>query len=86
MNILSQTFLNEGMRAGIPNNTTREKTITLYTNKEKFRRALEIPNEETIRVLLLDRQGYVLWQIDGDYSQEKGELLVKAIQENSMVN
>jgi hypothetical protein len=43
--VRSQTFINEGMRAGIPNQTTREKTITLYIDKKALRRALEIPNE-----------------------------------------
>src|SRR5512140_430814 len=29
-NVLSQTFINEGMRIGIPDPGTRERTITLY--------------------------------------------------------
>jgi hypothetical protein len=86
MNFLSQTFINEGMRAGIPNHTTREKTITLYLDKKALRRALEIPNEETIRVLLLDREGNVLWQTEGAYSQEKGDALSKAVQEHVTVS
>ena len=86
MNFFSQTFLNEGMRAGIPNPTTRQKTITLYIDKKAFRQALDIPDEDTIWVLVLDRQGNVLWRIDGAYSQEKGDALFKAIQEYSAVN
>jgi hypothetical protein len=86
MNVISQAFINEGMRAGIPNQTTREKTITLYIDKKALRRALEIPNEETIWVLVLDRQGNVLWRTDGAYSQEKGEALLNTIQEHSAVN
>lgn len=82
MNFLSQTFINEGMRAGIPNPITREKTITLYLDKEAFRRALDIPHEETIWVLLLDRQGNVLWRTEGAYSHEKGDALFEAIQEH----
>jgi len=86
MNFLSQTFINEGMRAGIPNQTTRQKTITLYIDKNALRRALEIPNEDTIWVLVLDRQGNVLWRTEGAYSQEKGEVLLNTIQEHSAVN
>lgn len=85
MNILSQTFINEGMRAGIPNPTTREKTITLYLDKVAFRRALEIPNEETIYVVVLDRQGNIVWRTEGAYSPEKGAALLDAIQELSTV-
>jgi ATP10 protein len=81
MNLISKTFINEGMRAGIPNQTTREKTITLYIDKEEFRRALDIPNEENIWVLVLDGAGNVLWRTQGAYSPEQGEALLHAIQE-----
>lgn len=86
MNVISRTFINEGMRAGIPNQTTREKTITLYIDKNALRRALEIPNEDTIWVLVLDRQGNVLGRIEGAYSQEKGEALMNTIQQHSAIN
>ena len=39
-----RTFLNEGMRAGIPNEATRARTITLYLDKLDFRQ--EITTEE----------------------------------------
>ena len=71
MNFVSQTFIHEGMRAGISNPTTRQKTITLYIDKEEFQQALDIPHEDTIWVLVLDRQGNVLWCTEGAYSQEK---------------
>jgi len=86
MNILSQTFINEGMRAGIPNPTTREKTITLYLDKVAFRHALDIPDEETIYILVLDRQGNILWRTEGTYSQEKGAALLGAVRELSTVH
>jgi hypothetical protein len=80
MNFFAQTFINEGMRAGIPNPTTRQKTITLYLEKQAFRRALDIPNEETIWVLVLDQQGNVLWQTSGAHSPENGAALLSAVQ------
>ena len=85
MNVISKTFINEGMRAGIPNQTTREKTITLYIDKEEFRRALDIPNEENIWVLVLDGAGNALWRTQGAYSPEQGEALLHAIQEHPAV-
>jgi hypothetical protein len=81
MNRFSQTFINEGMRAGIPNPGTREKTITLYLDKKAFRQALELPGEDTIWVLLVDRQGNVLWREQGAYSPEKGSALLQAVQD-----
>jgi predicted transcriptional regulator len=86
MNRFSQTFINEGMRAGIPNQTTRQKTITLYTDKGAFRQALDLPNEESIYVLVVDRQGNVMWRTEGAYSEEKGEALTKAIQNHYKAN
>jgi hypothetical protein len=76
-----QTFINEGMRAGIPNQTTREKTITLYLGKQEFRRALDIPHEETIWVLVLDPAGKVVWRTEGAYSEDKGKALSTTVQE-----
>jgi hypothetical protein len=86
MNFLAKTFINEGMRAGIPNQTSREKTITLYIDKKALRGALEIPNEDTIWVMLLDRDGNVLWRTEGAHTQEKGEALLKTIQEHFTEN
>lgn len=79
MNGLYQTFINEGMRAGIPNPATRQKTITLYLDKPVFRKALAIPDEQTIWVLLLDRDGNVIWRTDGGYNAENASALVQAI-------
>ena len=81
LNTLARTFINEGMRAGIPDLVARERTITLYLDKEAFRRALQLPGEDDIYVLLLDRQGQVLWQAEGAFTSEKGESLAGALRE-----
>jgi hypothetical protein len=71
MNVLARTFINEGMRAGIPDQVARERTITLYVDKLAFRQALELPSEEDIYVLLVDREGNVIWKEEGTFSPEK---------------
>jgi hypothetical protein len=63
-------FLNEGMRAGIPNPKTRERTITLYIDKADFRAALDMVDEEHIYVLMVDRQGKEYFRARGPYSPE----------------
>ncbi len=68
-------WLDSAMRAGIPDRTAREQTITLYLDKEAFRSALDLPSEETIYALLVDRQGRVLWRAEGPFSEEKGREL-----------
>jgi hypothetical protein len=80
LNVLARTFINEGMRAGIPDRLARERTITLYLDKALFRRTLDIPHEEDIYVLLVDRQGKVLWRSQGAFTPEKGEALAQALQ------
>lgn len=78
---LYRTFLNEGMRAGIPNDAARARTITLYLDKPAFRRALGIPDESQTWLYLFDRSGNVLWRTAGRYSKEKGEALSEAIRQ-----
>lgn len=79
LNVLSRTFINEGMRVGIPDPIARERTITLYVDKNEFRQALQLPREDNIYVLLLDRQGKVLWRAEGALTPEKGESLAAAV-------
>jgi ATP10 protein len=81
MNPFAQTFINEGMRAGIPNQSTRQRTITLYLDKVTFRNDLELPSEDTIYALLVDRHGNVLWKIEGAFSPEKGKALLATLQQ-----
>jgi len=73
--LLYRTFLNEGMRAGIPNPATRARTVTLYVDKTAFRRALAIDNERNIWLYLFDRTGQVLWRVEGRFTDEKGAAL-----------
>jgi hypothetical protein len=81
MNPFARTFINEGMRAGIPNQSTRQRTITLYIDKAAFCQALELPGEDTIYAVLVDRQGHVFWKTQGAFSAEKGQELLAALEE-----
>jgi hypothetical protein len=80
-NPLYQLFINEGMRAGIPNQTSRERTITLYVDKVAFRSTLEMPDEEHIYVLLVDRQGKVLFSTRGPFTPQGALQLRQFVQE-----
>jgi hypothetical protein len=71
-------FLNEGMRAGIPNPKTRERTITLYLDKADFRAALDMTDEEHIYILVVDRQGKEFFRARGPYSRE-GEAALRQV-------
>ncbi len=78
-NLIYRTMLNEGMRAGIPNEATRGRTITLYLDKSSFRRALDIPDEDHIWTYLFDGQGEVLWRGRGPITDEKAAQLRSAV-------
>ena len=80
-NVVARTFINEGMRAGIPDPVARERTITLYVDKRAFREALGLRSEENIYALLLDREGRVLWQAEGVWTAEKGEQLAEVVEQ-----
>ena len=81
MPMLSRTFINEGMRAGIPDPKARQRTVTLYIDTREFMRVTGIPGKEDVHILLVDRQGNILWRTTGDFSTMKGEELILAIQE-----
>lgn len=78
LNRFSQWMIDQGMRSGIPDRTTRSRTITLYLDKERFRQAVGLPNEDHIYVLLVDRSGRVYWQTSGPYTPEKAASLLGA--------
>ena len=79
LNTLSRFFINEGMRAGIPNPKSRERTITLYLDKDEFRAALAMTDEEHIYALLFDHQGEELWRASGAYNLDKQAGLLEAL-------
>lgn len=78
-NSLSKWFINEGMRAGIPNPITRERTITLYLNKDDFRNSLDLRDEEHIHIVLLGRNDDVMHRERGVFIPETADCLEKMI-------
>jgi hypothetical protein len=78
-NPLFRAWLNGAMRTGIHDRQVREHTITLYLEKRAFRHALDLPHEDTIYALLLDRRGHVLWRGEGEYTEHLGAELERAL-------
>lgn len=81
MPAFSRTFINEGMRAGIPNQTARERTVTLYIDKQAFKSALDIPDERNVYALLVDRDGNILWRTAGEYTEDKAGELIEVVKD-----
>lgn len=68
-----------GMRAGIVDEEARRRTITIYTNKRNFKAQLEIPNEETIYIFLVGKDGRIISRVQGDFTEEKSREIQNAI-------
>lgn len=68
-------FIDGGMRGGIPDEDTRERTITVYTDTDAFRDPLGIDSEDTIQVLLVDPAGTVHWRTTGPKTDVAAEEL-----------
>lgn len=79
---ISRTFINEGMRAGIPDETARERTITLYIDKDEFKSALGISSEDEISLFLVDNQGKITWRSSGIFMEEKARDLEAVLNNN----
>ena len=77
----SRTFINEGMRAGIPDQTARERTITLYLDKATFKSALDISSEGEIHLFLVDHNGSILWRNSGEFTEGKADELLEVLKE-----
>jgi hypothetical protein len=75
-------WIDGGMRAGIVDEEARRRTITIYTNKSNFKDQLEIPNEETIYIFLVAKDGRIILRVQGDFTEEKYQQLQDTISVN----
>ena len=82
MNAMMRGWVNNGMRSGIPSEKARERTITVYTEREKFLGMMNMQTDN-IYTLLVNQDGEILWRAEGDATDEKIRDLKTAIQRNS---
>ena len=76
---LMKWTINKGMKGGIPDKAARERTMTLYLDKGPFKQSLGITDEKVIHVLVVDREGVVLWRSTGRFTAEAGTQLAAAL-------
>lgn len=72
-------LIENGMRSGIKSKATRAKTLTLYTNVNRFRKSLGLGGKNQIYAVLIDRQGRVLAVQSGTYSSAKAKKIRAAL-------
>jgi hypothetical protein len=80
-NAFMRWFIDTGMRHGIPDRKARERTITLYLEKQPFLDSLLIADQKKIYAFLVDRKGNVLWRSEGVFDEAKGASLRSALGE-----
>jgi hypothetical protein len=68
---LFKWWLNSSMRGSLLNSESPHYTVPLYVNKPQFRKALAIPSEKQIVVLLTSKAGLVLWRSEGSATDER---------------
>lgn len=69
MTALGRAWVNNGMRSGILDNIARERTITVYTDRDAFWEIMDMQESE-ISLLLVDDRGQILWRHDGVADEE----------------
>lgn len=79
MNWFQRKQLDFWMSTGIQDPLARATTITLYTDLPAMQAALAIPDFDTIQVLLVDREGLVVWRSEGAFSEAKFEDLTATL-------
>jgi len=73
-----RSYIDGGMRSGIPDPAARTRTVTIYTNKKAFRKALGLGDESRIYAVLLDKQTKIVHQEEGPISDRKLTAILQA--------
>ncbi len=73
-------MIDGGMKAGIADLKARQRTITIYINKRKFKKKLGIKTEKTIYLYLL-KNDEILWSDKGELTENKGKSLEDFLEE-----
>ena len=81
-NAFMRWFIDTGMRHGIPDRKARERTITLYLEKQPFLDSLLIADQKKIHAFLVDREGNVVWSSEGVFDEINGAGLRGALGEH----
>jgi hypothetical protein len=68
--MVTRLWANNGMRSGIQNETARQKTITVYTDRTQF---FELMNMEknSIYAVLVNNKNEIIWRAAGPATSEK---------------
>lgn len=80
-NEAQRALIDNGMRRMILDPAMRERVVTLYVDKAHFAELLELPDEDTIYVFLIDHEGEIHFRAEGSATQESRAALVDKMRE-----
>ncbi len=72
-------WIDGGMARGVPDDSARARTVTVYTDVPTAVRELGLSGTDTIAVLLVERSGRILAREVGGFTNEKAERLAAVI-------
>jgi hypothetical protein len=79
MYTLARPFIDGGMAAAIRSKQVREQTLTVYTDIGRVTGLLQIENTQDITLLLVARNGSIVWRGRGGYDAQQAVALEQAV-------
>jgi hypothetical protein len=76
---LIRSFIDGGMRRGIPSVQDRAHVVTLYGDKKALMKTMGLTNEKTVHALVVDRAGRIIAGVSSSYSAAGAATLNKAL-------
>ncbi|MEO0794269.1 MAG: hypothetical protein AAFX93_03850 [Verrucomicrobiota bacterium] len=71
VSMMERFWINNGMRSGIPGETSRSRTITVYTDREKFMQLTGISSADNIHLFVLNANKEIVYRETGAFTPEK---------------
>lgn len=83
--LIARPFIDGGMAAHIHRQAIRERTLTVYTHRNRFLDALQL-SHETMTSLLVDRAGRVYWRAHGAYNPHAAQELIQLLESEPLTS
>lgn len=83
-NLLYRWWFDAALRSNTANKDMRNRILTAYVSKHKFRMSLRIQDEKQVVAMLVDRSGKVYWRTDGPCTGENKSALLSALAGNGL--
>lgn len=77
-NFIFRWWETSSMRSDETDPVTWHWIVPLFVDRPKFLKDLDIPNQKQVVVLLVDRQGHILWRNSGAMTEDKRAALLQA--------